>query len=248
MPTSLTVTVGQYSDAGRKPANQDFHGLCIPLEPQLTTKGIAAAVADGISSSEVSHLASESAVKSFLGDYYCTAETWSVRTSAQRVLEATNAWLHAQTRNSPHRYDKDRGYICTFSGLVLKSRTAHLFHVGDSQIARIRGGRLEVLTDAHRVVVSSEQSYLARALGFEAQLELDYRQLPVEIGDVFILSTDGIHEHLGADSFLHVDTETAGRLVVRAAGDYRGKEGDRISLQPEGGRLHKFDANGRTIR
>ena len=222
MPTSLTVTVGQYSDKGRKPANQDFHGLCIPVEPQLTTKGIAAAVADGISSSEVSHLASESAVKSFLGDYYCTAETWSVRTSAQRVLEATNAWLHAQTRNSPHRYDKDRGYICTFSGLVLKSHTAHLFHVGDSRIARLRDGRLEVLTDAHRIVVSPEQSYLARALGFEAQLELDYRQVPITAGDVFVLSSDGVHEHVGADVIVATlraapDLDAAARRIADAA-------------------------------
>ncbi len=60
--------------------------------------------------------------------------------------------------------------------------------------------------------------------------------------------TIALAEHLGADSFLHVDTETAGRLVVRAPGDFRGKDGDKIVLKPDMARLHKFDDNGKVIR
>src|SRR5689334_20711344 len=97
MRTELQISVGQHSDPGRKPANQDFHGVFIPRGPQLATKGIAIALADGISSSDVSDVASESAVKGFLEDYYCTSDAWSVKTSALRVLMATNAWLHSQT-------------------------------------------------------------------------------------------------------------------------------------------------------
>ena len=98
MPRELKISVGQYSDKGRKETNQDFHGVLIPDEPLLSLKGIAIVLADGISSSNVSRVAAESAVKGFLTDYYCTSESWSVRTSAQRVLEATNSWLHSQTR------------------------------------------------------------------------------------------------------------------------------------------------------
>ena len=131
MSAQLTISIGQYSDKGRKQTNQDFHGALIPEEPLLSLKGIAVALADGISSSDVSQIASESAVKSFLTDYYCTSDAWSVKTSAQRVIAATNSWLHAQTRRSQYPYDKDKGYVCTFSAMVLKSTTAHIFHVGD---------------------------------------------------------------------------------------------------------------------
>ena len=55
-------------------------------------------------------------------------------------------------------------------------------------------------------------------------------------------------EHLGSDSFLHVDAGELGRLVVRAAGEYKGKSGDKISLKPDASRLMRFDATGRTIR
>ena len=158
----LEVSVGQFSDAGRKPVNQDFHGCYLPRGAELGLKGMAFAMADGISSSEVSHIASETAVKSFLDDYFCTSEAWSVRNSVERVVTATNAWLHSQTRNSPYRYEKDRGYVCTLSTLVLKSRTAYVFHVGDTRVYRLRHSALEQLTNDHRLWISQTESYLSR--------------------------------------------------------------------------------------
>src|SRR4029078_12631061 len=104
MTKGLLISVGQHSDKGRKPVNQDFHGVLIPEEPLLGLKGIAAVLADGISSSTVSQIASESALKTSLMHYYCTSETWTVKTPARRVLEATNSWLHAQTRKSQYAY------------------------------------------------------------------------------------------------------------------------------------------------
>jgi hypothetical protein len=109
---------------------------------------------------------------------------------------AINSWLYAQTRQSQYRYDQDRGYVCTFSALVIKSTTAHLFHVGDSRIYRLREGSLEQLTEDHRLWISREKSYLGRALGVNPQLEIDYSAVSVGQGDVFILATDGIHEHI----------------------------------------------------
>jgi serine/threonine protein phosphatase PrpC len=195
MPRELQISVGQYSDKGRKQTNQDFHGVLIPNQPLLGLKGIAIVLADGISSSNVSHVASESTVKSFLTDYYCTPESWSVKTSAQRVLAATNSWLYSQTRRSEHAYDNDKGFVCTVSAMVLKSTTAHIFHVGDARIYRLAGQTLEQLTNDHRVVISSEQNYLGRALGISPQIEIDYQAIPLEQGDIFLLATDGAYEH-----------------------------------------------------
>jgi serine/threonine protein phosphatase PrpC len=190
----LKVSLGQHSDRGRKESNQDFHGACVPGGPQLGSKGVAVALADGISSSRVSGTASEVAVKSFLEDYYCTPDAWSVRTSAQRVLAAANSWLHAQTQRSQDRFDRDRGYVCTLSAVVLKGTSAHLFHVGDSRIYRLNGVVLEQLTSDHRVWISEEESHLSRALGAGPYLEIDHLALGVEAGDVFVLATDGVYE------------------------------------------------------
>lgn len=197
MTSGLQVSIAQATDKGRKSCNQDYHAACIPQEPQLGAKGVVIALADGIGSSDVSHEASRTAVQGFLADYYCTSDAWSVKTSAQRVLTATNSWLYAQTRRSQFRYDLDRGYVCTFSALILKSTTAHVFHAGDARVYRLRDGVIEQLTTDHRVQVAGEKSYLARALGVSQQLEIDYHALPLRVADVFLLMTDGVHEYVG---------------------------------------------------
>ena len=214
MARELEISIGQHSDRGRKDSNQDFHGAMIPKQPLLGSKGIAVALADGISSSSVSRVASESAVKGFLTDYYCTSDAWSVKTSAQRVIDATNSWLHAQTRRGPHAYDMDRGYVCTLNVVVIKGRTAHIFHIGDSRVYRVTGSALEQLTEDHRVVLSSEQIYLGRALGMSPQVEIDYRMVQLEEGDVFLQATDGVCEH--------VDARTVADAIDSHAGDFDG--------------------------
>ncbi len=216
MKKELTISVGMYSDKGQKPINQDFHDIRIPLNPLLTTKGIAVALADGISSSQVSQEASKVAVTSFLSDYFSTPETWPVSKSAQRVLKATNSWLYTQTRQSKHRYDMNKGYVCTFSGMVIRSATAHLFHVGDARIYRLRGTSLEQLTEDHRLWVSQEKSYLSRALGMDSQLSIDYDAVPIEAGDVFMLMTDGVYETLSAETMVQMVTLSQDNLEKAA--------------------------------
>jgi serine/threonine protein phosphatase PrpC len=104
MAATLQVTLGQHSRAAHGGVNQDFHGAMLPGEALRRAKGVAVALADGIGSSEVSHEASAAAVRGFLDDYYATADAWSVQRSAQRVLAATNAWLHGQTQRGPARF------------------------------------------------------------------------------------------------------------------------------------------------
>jgi serine/threonine protein kinase len=79
--------------------------------------------------------------------------------------------------------------------MVIKSTTAHIFHVGDTRIYRLRDSALEQLTDDHRLWVSREKSYLGRALGVNQQIEIDYQTLKVETGDIFLFATDGVYEH-----------------------------------------------------
>ena len=235
MPSELKISTGQHSDKGRKETNQDFYGALIPQEPLRSAKGIAIVLADGISSSNVSRVAAESSVKSFLTDYYCTPESWTVKTSAQRVIAATNSWLDAQTRRSQYSYDMDKGYVCTFSAVVIKSTTAHLFHVGDSRIYRVSGNGLEQLTEDHRVVVSSQESYLGRAMGINPQVEIDYRMLRVEQGDIFVLATDGVYEYADA-RFINTtirngaaDLDKAAKAIVEKA--YERGSPDNLTVQ-----------------
>ncbi len=219
----LAVSIGQCSDKGRKHENQDFHGAIVPQGNELALKGVALALADGISTSPVSRIAAETAVKAFLLDYYCTSEAWSVRTAGISVITASNAWLHNETRYGHAAYDLNRGYLCTFDALVLKGRFAHVFHVGDSRIHRLAGDSLEPLTTDHRLVMSSAESYLARALGLADSVEIDYAQHPLSPGDIYLLATDGVHQFIGLKQMVELiranaeDLDQAARCIVASA-------------------------------
>ncbi|MCB2046953.1 MAG: bifunctional protein-serine/threonine kinase/phosphatase [Novosphingobium sp.] len=219
-----SVAFGQYSTAGAKNENQDFHGALHPEGVDLAVKGVAVAVADGISTSKLGATAAETAVKSFLSDYYCTSAAWSVRTAAERVITAANSWMFAQNSNGRVLLDEERetGLVCTFSALVIKSRSAHIFHIGDARIARLDSGGVEALTEPHRISLGGGQTYLGRALGINRNVEIDYRQVAVQPGDLFILSTDGVHEHLGDRAMARIVAEAptlddAARQITDAA-------------------------------
>ncbi len=140
---SLKTEIEQSSIAGRKSRNDDSYGIVVPEAPVLEAKGIAIAIADGMSSSEAAKEASECCVRSFLEDCYATHESWTIKRSVVPVLQADNAWLYTQ---------------------------------GLAQECSERG-----------------MEHLSRAFGINQNLEIDYRQEILETGDVYVLTTDGVH-------------------------------------------------------
>ncbi|NOR40590.1 MAG: SpoIIE family protein phosphatase, partial [Gammaproteobacteria bacterium] len=222
MSSTLKITAGQHSEAGIKDSNDDACGVRVPDASLLNTKGIAAVIADGMSGSEAGKEAAEACVRGFLTDYFTTPESWSAETAGEKILSALNRWLYAQGH---HHYESTRAMVTTLSVLVIKSATAHLFHVGDTRIYRMRRGQLKCLTNDHRVHISDDKNYLSRAMGIELHMEIDYRSLPVEVDDVYLLTTDGVHDYLDDTAlaeFIYVRgndlDETAAAIVASALG------------------------------
>lgn len=193
MSNTLRIDYAVSTEAGNKAENADAADAMVPEGTSLLNKGIAAAIADGMSSSEGGKEASQVCVTGFLNDYLSTPDSWTVKTSATKVLGAINRWLFAQGQM---RYDSAKGMVTTFTGLVIKSTTAHVFHVGDARLYLYREGQLEQLTNDHRVWVSKDRDFLSRAMGIDAHLDIDYKSLATEPGDIFLFTTDGITGHV----------------------------------------------------
>ncbi|MDD5271924.1 MAG: bifunctional protein-serine/threonine kinase/phosphatase [Methylovulum sp.] len=215
----LAISIGYASDKGVKADNEDCFGAFIPDDRQLDYKGIAIAIADGMSGSEAGKQASHYCVVSFLSDYYSTPDSWTVKQAGQKILSATNSWLYSQGQV---RYQSAKGMVSTLSILVLKSTTAHIFHIGDSRIYRLRRGNLEQITRDHRVWLANDKSYLNRAMGIEPRLEVDYKSLPLVMGDVFVLTTDGVHDFIDGQTLKKqlqatVDLPELASQIVRQA-------------------------------
>lgn len=193
MTSGLEIDYACCTETGGKAQNADAADARIPPDDLLASKGVAAIIADGMSSSEGGHEASQICVTGFLNDYFSTPESWSVKTSASKILSALNSWLCGQGQS---RYNSPRGMVTTLSAAVIKSTTAHLFHVGDSRIYLYRQQKLTQLTRDHRVWVSKEQDLLARAMGIDTHLEIDYRSVALDPDDLLLFTTDGVHDFL----------------------------------------------------
>ncbi|WP_024870798.1 bifunctional protein-serine/threonine kinase/phosphatase [Tolumonas lignilytica] len=224
MAKSLKVRVGGYSIAGQKSINQDAFAVKIPDGCELEQKGGVAVIADGVSSCEDSHIASQTAVTSFINDYLSTSPSWSVSTSASKVISSLNRWLYQ--KNQQNHGIKD-SMLTTFSAAVVKSATLHIFHVGDSRIYLYSQQQLEKLTTDH-VATSGKRTHLTRALGADSHLEVDYLKRVLNEGDRIILTSDGVHGVLTSATMKEIlfraqDPEAQAKALVDLA-LYQGSE------------------------
>lgn len=219
MAQQLKLSIGFDSTAGLKPENQDAVNYLLPDQNQLELKGVVAVLADGVSSSEAAKQASQTAVKSFLKDFYSTPETWSTKHACQQVIYGINSWLYKQSSSNATDL---KGWVTTFDAVIFKSTTAFLVHIGDARIYRLRQGELTLLTKDHTTWLSKERSYLSRALGVDTSLQIDFRSEAIEQNDIYLMATDGVHEFIDENQIKSIlgsdlnETEKAKQLVAQA--------------------------------
>ena len=192
---AFQAEVASYSEAGIKSVNEDCTGYAVPDNHLLTTKGAVAVVADGVSSAEAGKEAAERCVKAVVEDYFETPETWSVKHAIQKILSSLNLELY----NLGHTMrDESKGYISTLSLVVVKSHIAYIFHIGDSRVYHLskESGEMVQLTRDHCANISEKKNYLVRAMGMDNSLNVDVSTMAVSPGDLFFLSSDGVHDFL----------------------------------------------------
>ncbi len=241
----LTVDVASHSVQGLKHNNEDSVGFFVPqttpadsattqtlsveTNSQLESKGIVLAVADGVSSAEAGKQASNTAIERFISDYYHTPDTWSVKHAGQKILSSINLTLYKRS----HEFtSEEKGYLTTFTAFVIKSRLCHFFHAGDSRGYLLRNGTLKQLTRDHIASIGSGRRFLARAMGMDNSIQVDYSQFSLEVGDILLISSDGVHDFLTTQQLSAVicnDKPCAQRVeeLVQAALD--GGSDDNIS-------------------
>jgi serine/threonine protein phosphatase PrpC len=217
-PAVPRAGIGFYSATGPRPRNEDFTGAVLGSSLAAERRDVAAAIADGIGSAKGGREAAETAVRGFLDGFWDVPETMEVRRAGACILDSLNAWINVVGRNDPNL----AGMGCTFTGLVLRGRLAHLLHVGDTRAYRLSGDRLTRLTIDHVRDDRGKSPMLTRALGIEAEVLLDYTSHPVALHDRFLLCTDGVHGSLVDEAIADImrvrwAPEDTSRALVDAA-------------------------------
>ncbi|OLP62319.1 sugar ABC transporter ATP-binding protein [Xaviernesmea oryzae] len=117
------------------------------------------------------------------------------------------------------------------SPMDLYNRPANLFVAGF-----IGSPRMNLATGA------AAERYGAHTVGIRPE------HLKLSTAEGVWTGTVGVAEHLGSDTFLHVDVKDIGAMTVRAPGETALRHGDTVYLTPEESRLHRFDKSGLAVR
>lgn len=184
----LQVAVGHSSLTGPRERNEDFCGVVTPAGGDLENKGVLAAVADGIGGHRGGREAAEYTVRGLLSDYYATPDTWAVPRALDKVLTALNRWVISQAARDAEL----SGMATTLTALVLRGNCYVCAHAGDSRLYLLRGGKLSCLTVDHLWDHPELKNVLARAVGLDAHLLLDFGDGELVAGDRFLLASDGV--------------------------------------------------------
>ena len=119
------------------------------------------------------------------------------------------------------------GMGTTVVGLCIRDDVGAVAHVGDSRMYCLRSGELELLTRDHTWVneqvmagnLSEEQAryhpmrnVVTRALGGEETVVVDVTEVPIEVGDLFLLCSDGLTSML-RDSEIHALLNEGNQIV-----------------------------------
>jgi serine/threonine protein phosphatase PrpC len=203
----LQLRFGHASIAVPGKSNEDFYGIVTAQEePEAQSRGIAVAIADGVSGSGGGRLASETTVRSLLRDFYGAPISWNTAPTIDKVLRSVNDWLAAENARNPEL----EGVVSTLTMMLFKGNYYHLAHVGDTRVYRKRGRVLKQLTIDHTWQRGDMRHVLKRAVGLDTHLVVDYTDGELVPGDVFVMVTDGVWEVLG---------ERIVREVLDAGGD-----------------------------
>jgi PPM family protein phosphatase len=194
------------------------------------------AVADGMGGAAAGEIASRMAIDAVRGEIEDSGAVEPARAGPLLLLggvELANVLIYAMGQGDARK----RGMGTTFTGMLVFGGRVAIAHVGDSRAYRLRGPRFESLVEDHTWVAAMVQagamtpeeaatselrSKLVRAVGVEAQVQVDTRLALAEPGDVYLLSSDGLHGVIGDDAIAgvlraeHDLTCTAQRLIDRA--------------------------------
>ncbi|MEK8025386.1 MAG: hypothetical protein RLY78_626 [Pseudomonadota bacterium] len=210
---AFDIDLGLSSDIGPRTVNEDCCAAAAPPRHE-SERGYVAAIADGVSAGGLGRTAAQTAVLSLINDYHAVPPTWETSVALERLISAHNAWLADHNR----RRSDDASGLSTLTAVVLQGQRWTVAHVGDTRAWLWRDGELTALTSDHAMSHPDLRARLTRALGLEDVVRLDVRQGPLQLGDVLLLSCDGVHHPLAPARIAeHLARVAAGGAAQAAA-------------------------------
>nr|WP_290228111.1 Stp1/IreP family PP2C-type Ser/Thr phosphatase [Trichocoleus desertorum] len=204
-------------------------------------------VADGMGGhaggQEASRIATQ-VIQDYLEQHWLSSDPSSALLEAA-LVEANQAILQDQ-QSHPERSDMGTTVVV----VIFRDDQTWCAHIGDSRLYRLRGPKIEQITEDHTWVAKAlrggdltpEQArnhpwrhVLSQCLGREDLRQMDIQALEVQAGDRLLLCSDGLTEELSDHSIAaHLKgiraSEKAAAALVNAAKDKGGRDNITVVL------------------
>jgi len=233
-------------------------------------------LADGMGGYNAGEVASGIAVKTILD-----LVTQACKHEKRAEIESGTGYMRQtiMLRDAIHRANKVinqtaqsqpqcEGMGTTLVASLFYDNRVSIAHVGDSRMYRLRGNRFEQITMDHSLLQelvdrgfysqeeaqrSTNRNYVTRALGVEANVEVEVQEIEVQKGDYFLMCSDGLPDmvedediHLTISTFSN-DVRTVGEQLIKLTNDNGGRDNVSVVLvrvadafPAEAGLLRKF--------
>jgi serine/threonine protein phosphatase PrpC len=238
-----TVSVGLTDVGRRRPHNEDSL-LC---DDELGLYVVADGVG-GNAKGEVASAESVELVHGWVRRWRSTLTQHAARPTAdsallvRRLLENAVQSACYMVFGMGQLDPRQKGMSSTLSSLLVTGGDGFIAQVGDSRVYLARRGKVAQLTEDHTLVnfrlklglITPEEAasapgknVITRAVGHQDYVEVDTLDLPVEIGDRFMLCSDGLHGYVQDGELEHLligERAEVARRLIRLANERGGKD------------------------
>ncbi len=190
-------------------------------------------VADGMGGHASGEVASKLAVEAISRFYEQTASeffhVWPIRldalTSSLLRMKSAIAYANHTVYTEGEADPAKKGMGTTVVSIYFEDDYAVVAHVGDSRLYRVREGRLELIMEDHSFVndmarmrgISREEAVsqgsaktnvVSRVMGPSPQVAIDATIIYPELGDLYLLCSDGLNDMISDEDILRICLET----------------------------------------
>lgn len=200
-------------------------------------------VADGMGGARAGEVASRIAIETLADG---VAPDSGTETHLAETARAANRKIHELGETD----ESLRGMGTTFTAALVEDGAVVVGHVGDSRLYRLRDGELDQLTRDHSLVEElvrrgelepdeaashPQRAILTRALGPDADVEVETFTCPAKEGDVYLLCSDGLTTMLDATEIADIvragdSLDATAAALVGAANEAGGRDNITVVL------------------
>lgn len=138
----------------------------------------------------------------------------SVLQAVPELLSASASEASARIFDQAQADPRLQGMGTTLTGIYVHGERGFVVHVGDSRAYQIRGGSAHQLTNDHswlneqvqagllteeEAAASDLKHIITRSVGFERQVQADVIPVSIQLGDAFLLCSDGMSNYIDTD-------------------------------------------------